>query len=227
MGWAILIIFGVIALDYIIFKKILPKKRPQARRPPWRWNVYIIVLVIFFYNWGHLLFSEQIRPSPVDASPIALLTQEQMEIGHIRAVLDSFQENENIGGFETDPFPRQRNWSRTYRFSFVHESRGVSVRIQFYRDEQHLTDHLPFRTTRASRRGSVVINNENNTQAFLHATFIPRSHGAPVSYRVISTELRIGSVHIDMTEHRDSRNAFPDAASYFIRFLYEQLTADQ
>jgi len=227
MGWVILIIFGVIALDFIVFKKILPKKRPQARKPIWRWGIYLIVLIVFFHNWGHLLFSEQIRPSPVDASPTALLTQEQIELEHIRAVLDSFHENEKIGGFERNIVPFHSRWSRVYRFTYANESRGVHVRIRFYRSEQHLIDHLPLRTTRALRRGSVVINNENNTQAFLHATFIPRSHGAPVSFRVISTEVRLGSVHIDMTEYRDSRNAFPDVTSDFIRFLFERLTVDR
>ena len=227
MGWVIGIILGVIVLDFVMYKKILPWKRPQTPKPKWRWGIYFIVLCVFFYNWGHLLLHEQVRPSPVDASPIALLTQEQMELEHIIAVLDSFQENEKIGNFERNIMPFHSSWSRTYRFTFIHESRGAHIRVNFYRDEQRLIDRLPSRRTNASRRGSVVITNENNTQAFLHATFIPRSHGAPVSYRVISTEVRVGSIHFYLIERRDSSNAFPDVASYFIRYLYEQLTADR
>jgi len=173
------------------------------------------------------MFTYDPRPSPVDASFLEKLTQEQMSEERLIMIFDLFQYFNNTRWFEIEELPRQRNLSRLYRFDFLYDSMSVSIRLGFYWYEQVLIDYLPSMTRHHDRRFSTVITNDNNTQAFLHASFNPRSHGAPASWRSIWTELRLGNVHITMYESRDRNNVYPNASTAFIQLLYELLTANE
>jgi len=221
------IIIGVFLFDLIVMRRILAPRLKEFTIYKWRILVYVILFVVFIGPLTRVLFHANPSPSPVDASLIAQLTSEQIEAWRFATVLDSLQDNENIRRFERNDFPNQVNWELSYRFTYVCEYGAVVIRIQFYRYEQRLIDRLPFYSRQYALRGSTVISNENNTQAFLHASFMPRSHGFTVDHRSIWTELRFNNVHITLAEQRSHRDLYPNASSDFIRLLYELLTAEE
>jgi len=173
------------------------------------------------------MFTYNPRQSPVDASLLERLTPAQIDEEHLIAVFDAFKYGDNFQQFEMEELPRQIRWSRAYRFTFVYNTMGVSINIYFYKDEEHLDNILPRWRRQHERRHSVVITNNNMTQIFLHASINQRSHGAPLSFRSIGTEIRLGSnVHITLSEFRNRNDVYPNASTAFIQLLYELLTAE-
>jgi len=173
------------------------------------------------------MFTRDVRPSPVDASLIEHLPQELINQERITNVIDSLRDHDNILRFEIDILPRQRDLALAYRFTYRHEYRNVSVHVEFFRDEQRLIERLPRWSDRFARRGSLVLDNENNTQVFLYASYMQRSYiFLPIPNRAIQTELRLGNVRIFLNEQRDWRELYPNASSDFIRMLYDLLVAD-
>jgi len=171
------------------------------------------------------MFTYDPRPSPVDASLLERLTLEQIEEIRLIEIMDLLQYSEYIMSFECSLDPHS-DWSRSYRFSFSHESMRVRVRAYFYWSEQRLIDYLPRLRRQFTQQHSLVVENDNNTQVFLHASINQRSHGAPLSWRSIRTELRLGNVHITLSEDRDRNSVYPNASTAFIQLLYELLTAE-
>lgn len=223
--------FLVIIIDRIIFKVFIGHFWPRIaamRLLLLRWILYAPFLLIYFIFLMSMIFApgENERPSPVDASLVAQMTQEQIDSHHLEQALDSLRNNDYIARFSRSLRPGDRELSLRYTFTFIcsTSSGGVSIRIHFHRDEQRLIDRLPRWPNCHERRNSEVIINENNTQVFLHASFVPVSHGMSVSYRLIRTELRLGNVHITLSEHGNRDDSYPNASTEFIRFLYELLT---
>jgi len=174
-----------------------------------------------------VMFTRNIRPSPVDASFIALIEPEQLNEEHMVMVIDSLQELDNVSRFEKQVRSHYVSQRLIYRFSYISDSGIVSVQIAFYWCEQRLIDILPRWTYLQTRRHSAIITNYNSTQAFLHATFSPMSHLLPAPWRSLRTELRLGNVHITLSENRDRNDYYPNASTAFIQLLYELLTAEQ
>jgi len=213
-------------LDIFLVKKYLSRWNP-AFKSKWRILVYVVLFFVFINPIFRIAFHVDQRPSPVDASLLAQLSPEQITPEHIISVVDSLHDMDKIWAF--DRSERPSDWEREllYFFSYGYFLNTTSIRIQVYRCEQRLMNVLPRWRRESARRRSVVITNDNDTQAFLHASFMPRSHGFSVEHRVIRTELRIGSIHIDMREERNRHNLYPNASSDFIRLLYELLTAEE
>jgi len=172
------------------------------------------------------MFTYDPRPSPVDASLLELLTPVQIKEERLIMIFNMFHEHPGVYRFEKDELPRQSNLSLLYSFFFSYDAMDVSVVVGFYWNEEHLMNTLPRWRRQYERRHSTVITNDNNTQAFLHASINQRSHGAPLSWRSIRTELRLGNVHITLSEDRDRNNVYPNASTAFIQLLYELLTAE-
>jgi len=213
-------------LDIFLVKKYLSRWNP-AFKSKWRILVYVVLFLVFINPIFRIAFHVDQRPSPVDASLLAQLSPEQIEPERIAIALDSLQEHSKILSFERNDTPTNIDWEITYRFAFGYRPNTVVVRVYFFWSEQRLVNILPRWIHERARRRSVVVANENNTQAFLHASFMPRSHGFSVDHRIIRTELRLGSVHVDLNEQRDHRALYPNASSDFIRLLYELLTAEE
>jgi len=198
----------------------------QTLKSNWRWLIYFGLLVVFINPIVRVIFHDDARPSPVDASPIAKLNAELIEPERIIRALDSLQDHDKVWRFERHMRP-ERNWELTYWFSYGYRYNLVTIRVYFYHDEQQLVYMLPRRTYEHAKRGSIAVESDNNTQAFLHASFMERSHGRSMPRRLIRTELRLGSVYISMREERHYQDLYPNASSDFIRLLYELLTAEE
>jgi len=230
---SLLILVGIVyTLDAIFVKGLVRSRWPRVAKSKLRLIVYILLLfpyILFLMPLiPHLFASENERPSPVDASLITLLTPAQVEEERIITTLDSLQDHNLILNFEVDLSPQQSNWSRSYRFSYRYDFRTVRVSVNMFWNEGHLISILPRFINQYERQNSMLINNENNnTQAFLHASHVPISRGVPMSYRMIRTELRLGNTHIMMSEERDRNNYYPNASTAFIQLLYELLTAEE
>jgi len=229
---ALLIMIGLIYLiDLLIVKMIIGRRWPSVAGSKLRLVVYILFMapyiLLFIPFVPHLFASEDERPSTVDASLIAQLTQAQMNDEHMIKTLESLRERDYIGHFESDLSPQQRNWSRSYRFFYIHDSRGASIIINLYWDEEQLVNALPRFVSQYERQFSKIIINDNNTKVFLHASHVPISHGRPVSFRMIRTELRLGNIHIMISEERERNDCYPNASTAFIQLLYEILTSEQ
>jgi len=219
-------IIGIFLFDYIVVKKYLSRWNPAVKSKK-RIIVYVIILTIFSNFIVRIIFHEAPRPSPVDASLLVQLAPEQICPMRLEMALDSLQDRDKIWRFEKNERPYGWESSLLYFFSYGYALNTVRIMVTFHRNEQRLIDILPHNRRERARRGSTVITNDNNTQAFLHAAFMFRHYGFSVDHRIIRTELRLGSVHIDLREQRDRRALYPNASSDFIRLLYELLTAEE
>ena len=218
---------GLFVFDFVVMRRFISFMLDEKITSHWRWLVYLLLFLLFINPILRVAFHQDPRPSPVNASFISQLIPEQIEPERIMKALDSLEDRDKVWSFERDDMPRQANWMLSYRFFYGYAFNTVSIRINFYWSEQQLIDRLPRRRSQHARRESTVLTNENNTQAFLHASFMPRSHGFAVDHRFIWTELRLGNVYIDMSEQRDHRDLYPNASTDFIRLLYELLTAEE
>ena len=218
------LLIGLLAFDLLVVKLFLVRLWPKLKSR-WRLLVYAVIIMVYIIPNYRAMFTYDPRPSPVDASLLEQLTLEQMDEEHLIAVFDSLHDRDDIMQFEHNANPHIEG-PKSYRFSFTHERMWVSIRVYFYWSEQRLIDYLPRWTRQHERNYSVVVTNENNTQAFLHASINQRSHGAPLSWRSIRTELRLGNVHITLSEDRDRNNVYPNASTAFIQLLYELLTEE-
>jgi len=229
---ALLIMIGLIYLiDLLIVKMIIGRRWPNVAGSKLRLVVYILFMapyiLLFIPFVPHLFASEDERPSPVDASLITQLTPAQVEAEHIIKALESLSAHGYIRHFERNTSPLQRDWFRSYRISYVYDYMWVYISINFFWDEQRLIEYIPRWRHQHERINSEVIINENNTQVFLHASHVPISNGRPVTFRMIRTELRLGNVHIELSEDRSRDFYYPNASTAFIQLLYELLTAEQ
>ena len=243
----IALIICFLLLDIFVVNRLQTKRAQRFRRTKWRFVVYCIaIIIIYATNFQRIHFGA--RPSPVDVSPIARLTAEQ--IGRLGAaldsLLDSYQAHEYIWSFrrnEGHGIPHD-TWEASYFMIFGYPQRfehtvpivRVMISIRFFRYEQYLIDTMPrsrsaYTLPGANAHilsGSTVIVNDNNTQAFMAASYVPRSHGFSINTRHIRTEIRLGNVFIDMVELRGSRYEIRcNLSSEFIQFLYELLTAEE
>jgi len=219
------LLIGLLAFDLLVAKLFLLRLWPKFKSR-WRLLVYAVIIMAYIIPNYRAMFTYDPRPSPVDASLLEQLSLEQIDEWRLIAVFDSFKYCDNLRWFEMEEIPRQIRWSRAYRFTFIYNAMGVDVDINFYKDEEHLNNILPRLRHQYERRHSEVIVNDNNTQIFLHASINQRSHGAPLSFRSIRTELRLGNVHITLSEDRARDDYYPNASTAFIHLLYELLTAE-
>jgi len=226
-GVLFLLVIGLVSMDFLVYKNWMLYKWPTTEKyRNKRFILYLVILLVYLVPNYRVMFTYDPRPSPVDASPLGEIPLEQINEERLIMLFDSLYYNENIRSFETDEMPRQGSLSRLYRFNFAHDSMGARVVVGFYGREEHLINSLPRMRRQFTQRHSLMVTNGNNTQAILHASINPRSHGFPAEWRSIRTELRLGNVHITLSESRDRNNVYPNASTAFIQFLYELLTAE-
>ena len=219
------LLIGLLAFDLLVIKFLMVRLWPKFKSR-WRLLVYAVIIMVYIIPNYRAMFTYDPRPSPVDASLLELLTPVQIKEERLIMIFNMFHEHPGVYRFEKDELPRQSNLSLLYSFFFSYDAMDVSVVVGFYWNEEHLMNTLPRWRRQYERRHSTVITNDNNTQAFLHASINQRSHGAPLSWRSIRTELRLGNVHITLSEDRDRNNVYPNASTAFIQLLYELLTAE-
>jgi len=226
-GIFFLLVIGLFPMDYLVYKNWMLYRWPTTEKyRKKRFKLYLVILLAYLVPNYRVMFTYDPRPSPVDASLLSELSLERINEKHLISAIELMRDNYYIRHFESNLTPQQRNWSQSYRFYSIHGPRGVDVRINFYWSEQGLADYLLRRASQRIQRHSSIIKNDNNTQAFLHASFNPRSHGFPASWRSINTDLRLGNVHISLFEVRDIGDYYPNASTAFIQLLYEFLTAE-
>jgi len=222
----LLIMLILLVFDFLIVNVFLVRLWPKVQSK-WRLIVYVIIIMIYIIPNFRVMFTRNTRSSPVDASFIALIEPEQLNEEHMVMTIDSLQELDNVSRFEKQVRSHYVSERLIYSLTYRHESGSVSIRVHVYWSEQRLIDVLPSWEHLQTRRHSAIITNDNNTQAFLHATFSPMSHLLPAPWRSLRTELRLGNVHITLSEDRARDDYYPNASTAFIQMLYELLTAEQ
>ena len=228
-GVLFLLVIGLVSMDFLVYKNWMLYKWPTTEKyRNKRFILYLVILLAYLVPNYRVMFTYDPRPSPVNASPLGQIPLEQINEERLIAMMNLLQDSDYIRRFESNLAPRQRRFSRFYRFSYASDSRGVAVEINFYWNEHDLAAYLLRQANRRiQRHSSIITNNNNNTQAFLHASFNPRSHGFPTDIRYVITDLRLGNVHISLYEVRGIRDYYPNASTAFIQFLYELLTAEE
>ena len=186
--------------------KIVTKVQHRLWRNSVRLRLIIYVILILLsipFNYK-MLFTDDNNESPVIASALFNLTREQID--HLEDSLELFNEYDFITECEIEDLEDDPDIYKTCDISwFRMEPQGLlSINITFFRNEKQAIEHMRYiirlrmgkRYTHISRE-----RNGNNFEVLLYDSYMERSHGVPVSYRILPSIIRINNITIDLYEH--------------------------
>ena len=168
-----------------------------------------------------MLFTNDYRKSLVDDSPIANLSNEQ--VNHLEDAIDAFDDYDFVSRFEVKSFEDRQDiykmcsmyWHKSEPFG------GLNISIYFYKDEQAAVKSFQ----RYVEGKYTLITNGNDAEAILFDSEMDRAgHGVPVSNRYLLSKLRFGNAIITLSESPEQHQLHMNISSDFIKLLCEMLS---
>ena len=188
--------------------------------------------LIYIMSYTAIVNNAQ-QPSRVDMSPIAALSEEQVE--RAGDVIAQFQGSRYVSYFRIRQPQGRPEIDRTYRIWF-HEPGGnfrslprIYISVTVVLCEETAISTMQTRRDIWDEQGYryTHIVNHNNTEAELHYPHIPGSRGEflswPTGERNVYSYIRIGAVVIDLLETRHRSDERELLSSQFIELLAEKL----
>jgi len=194
----------------------------------YRLLIYAVLIVISIVVHFRILFTNDYRKSMVDVSPIANLTNEQID--RLEDVLNEFEDYDFIRRFEAREHEYHMGGIRmTYEIRWFNgETRSsLYIWVKIYKSEHQAIESFQFRLTSAQRHRDryTLITNGNNTEAILFDSWMDRAgHGVPVPRRHLRSEIRLGNAVITLSDDLYQHQLHMNTSSDFIEFLCEKLT---
>jgi len=193
------------------------------------WIVVTVLIAIALAITLMIMNNNVQHPSRVNASPLADLTENQIE--HIEEIWESFKTYEGIHGFQVRESPNSPDVERTYSFwwddrtttAIPQQTLRVSASVS--RDEVEAVNTMQRRIILREQFGERDTNFtfENSVDVALWHTFVDMPYGIPTLDREIWSEIRIGNVIISLRETRQAYNMKDEYSSKFIALLVEML----
>ena len=184
----------------------------------------IIVLAVNIYS---AVINATQPPSLVDVSPLALLSQEQVE--RADDVFARLEDSELIPSFRVLETPLNRRLDRTYylRWRRVADASKYSASLHItawvHSEDQTSADSIGSHRQFSSGR-STVIRNDNGTEAVLQRPYMPTTAmNMPTEHRLVFSRVRVGNLDISMSERRHRDDTRELLSSQFITLLVETL----
>lgn len=219
---------------FLVFEIYLNVKVSNINRIPpiarfrWRLLIYVALMLISTAVYWRLLFTKDYHPSPVDPTPIAQLTDEQ--IGNLRNAVEEFRDFDFIQHFAEQEFenhPSSISESIGFTWRCTNTSYSLNIWLRFYisrnRNVENFHWILDRHYTQAER--FTHISNPNDTELILYDTFMDRAgHMWPTNTRLIRTQIRMGNVRITLSESPHVRHLDRNLSNEFINLLVELLT---
>jgi hypothetical protein len=175
------------------------------------------------------LFGDDSRPSPVDATPIAELTDTQIE--NLEAALEGFRDLDYIIRFDVEDKEISRRLSKTYDLYWLqkepHSLLLVSVSV-FKNEEEAIKRFNGWVDFYDEYVTYTLISNDNNTDALLCDSRMIRGSDTlylPDSKRHISSIVRLGNTTITLFEDQERYNLDKNISTKFITQLCEMAKA--
>jgi len=228
--WLIIVIIAVIILIHYKYKPLLSA--------PMRWmSVTFVAVIATFFGFIiviNVAVNTLARPSRVDASPIALLTNEQ--VGRSEEVLLQLYESGYSWTYSTEEFTD--HFVLTHRFGSYSgvwnreelppfSRASLSVSITAYVEEDQAIGRM--RSGRRFSRSYTEFINDNNTEIVLMHPFMPGSSDTfyfPSSERQTISFIRMENVVIRLWETRRWHDTRDYLSNHFIELLVELLQED-
>ena len=193
----------------------------------WRLLMYGTAILISLAAYWQILFTRDYHPSPVDASPIAQLTDEQ--VGNLRNALEAFRNFDFITRFTVSDFDNHPFLSESVSLTwFCVNTPGSSLNnsVQFYLSRNRNAEdfHWVVDMHYTQGRRFTHINNTNDTELILYDAYMSRrGHIWPTDTRLLSTQIRMGNARIRLIEHPNVRHLDRNLSNEFIHLLSELL----
>lgn len=173
-----------------------------------------------------MTFTNDSRPSHVNISPLAQLTEEQ--IGNLWDAVEVFRDLDIIRSFEELDFTNHSFFSKGTNLHWYYATTcsSLNITIRLYRYEQEGAEFIRSSMNAASDMGRrfTHISNDNDTEIVLFHSFMSRGgHIWPTNRRILRTEVRIGNTIIILMESPDARRLQNNQSSYFLHLLSELL----
>ena len=200
--------------------------------------IVLIIVSVLYVTITNFIVNDVLRrphrPPVVDASPIAALTDEQME-RTIDALL-LLAARDYISGFSLSESISERHSDMlmySFHVGWIPESSllggstarlSISVRVFHYHMETRAISRVQStgRLTPEHRH----FRNDNNTEVLLVYPWMPVSASGfylPSDERLIRSEIRIGNIHFELREHRHWINLRNNYSTQFIAALVEAM----
>jgi len=215
MLWLLICIAAAIVLSIVLRRRIRTRFRLTAVRYVLLTLGVIVLIILLFAN-------DQRRPSRVDVSPLAELSAEQ--VGRIEDVIMQLEGTVAVRGFSVSEHPTRRFYSFGWFVPDWHRE-ALQISVSVYTDEQRAIEVTQNLRNASRGRLYTYIDNDNNTEAMLAHSSMPRHHGLaiPTSNRRLQSTIRIGNTRIRLNETLPWYHLRDSNSSRFIALLAEML----
>jgi len=181
--------------------------------------IYLMFFIFSFIVNYRVMLTNDTRKSPIDAFPITQLNID--DISRLDYIFDLFENYDFVNKFDIITGDNYKVyeflWFRDNPFSILH------VRVKFHINDQEAISTL--------RRLTYIYNgiytehkNINNTEVILFNSYMERSHGFPVSNRILRSLIRISNVTISLDERPEQHQLHMNLSNDFILLVCKLLT---